>query len=129
MLDIKVIRSNPEKVKQSVKNRNGNLDAEIDKLLAIDEERRVLLGQAENMKAQQNAASKKIPQIKKEGGDISAIMTEMKKLSEDIKNIDSQLCELEETQKNIVLMIPNIPHESVPIGTDDSQNKEIRTWG
>ncbi|MDD4700037.1 MAG: serine--tRNA ligase [Oscillospiraceae bacterium] len=129
MLDIKVIRSNPEKVKQSVKNRNGNLDAEIDNLLAIDDKRRVLLGQVESMKAQQNAESKKITQIKKEDGDISAIMVEMKELSEDIKKIDSQLCELEETQKNIVLMIPNIPNESVPVGTDDSQNKEVRRWG
>ena len=129
MIDIKVIRSNPEKVKQFVKNRNGNLDAEIDNLLSIDDKRRILTGQVEKMKAQQNNASKKIPQIKKEGGDISPIMAEMKELSENIKRIDAELCELEESQKNIVLMIPNMPHESVPIGTDDSQNKEVRKWG
>lgn len=129
MLDIKTIRTNPEMVKQAVKNRNGNLDAEIDNLLAIDDKRRILTGQVENMKAQQNAASKKIPQIKKEGGDISAIMAEMKELSEDIKKIDFELSELEENQKNIVLMIPNIPHESVAVGTDDSQNIEVRRWG
>jgi len=129
VIDIKVIRSNPEKVKQFVKNRNGNLDAEIDNLLSIDDKRRILTGQVEKMKAQQNNASKKIPQIKKEGGDISPIMAEMKELSENIKRIDAELCELEESQKNIVLMIPNMPHESVPIGTDDSQNKEVRKWG
>ncbi len=129
MLDIKVIRSNPELVKQAMKSRNADMDAQIDALLALDEKRRELLGQTEAMKAQQNAVSKKIPQIKKEGGDIAAVMAEMKQLSADIKAIDSQLAEMEEEQNKILLCIPNIPHASVPVGKDDSENVEIRRWG
>lgn len=128
MLDIKVIRSNPELVKQAMRSRNADMDAQIDALLAIDEKRRELLGQTEAMKAQQNAASKKIPQIKKEGGDVAAVMAEMKQLSSDIKAIDGQLAELEEEQTKILLQIPNIPNESVPVGKDDSDNVEVRRW-
>ncbi len=129
MLDIKVIRSNPEMVKQAMRSRNADMDAQIDALLALDEKRRELLGQTEAMKAQQNAVSKKIPQIKKEGGDIAAVMAEMKQLSADIKAIDGQLSEMEEEQNKILLCIPNIPHESVPVGKDDSENVELRRWG
>ncbi len=129
MLDIKVIRANPELVKQAMKSRNADMDAQIDALLALDEKRRELLGQTEAMKAQQNAVSKKIPQIKKEGGDIAAVMAEMKQLSADIKAIDGQLAEMEEEQNKILLCIPNIPHASVPVGKDESENVEIRRWG
>ena len=76
MLDIKFIRTNPELVKQAVRNRNGNLDAEIDRLVEIDIKRRELTAKTESLKAEQNAASKKIPQIKKEGSDVSEIMAQ-----------------------------------------------------
>ena len=129
MLDIKAIRIEPEKVKAAMRNRNGNFDAEIDRLLELDAKRRDLTGQVEQMKAEQNAASKKIPQIKKEGGDISEIMAKMKEISEQIKADDAILSEIETEQKNILLSIPNIPHESVPVGKDDKDNHEERRWG
>ena len=129
MLDIKFIRTNPELVKQAVRNRNGNLDAEIDQLLAIDVKRRELTAKTESLKAEQNAASKRIPQIKKEGGDVSEIMAQMKEISAKIKELDNELAEYEAQQKQIVYMIPNVPDESVPVGTDDSMNKEIRRFG
>ena len=129
MLDIKFIRSNPELVKQAVHNRNGNLDKEIDELLEIDVKRRELIAKTESLKAQQNADSKKIPQIKKEGGDASAIMAEMKEISAKIKQLDSELNALNDEQQRIVYMIPNVPNKDVPIGTDDSMNKEIRRFG
>ena len=129
MLDIKAIRIEPEKVKVAMRNRNGNFDAEIDRLLELDAKRRDLTGQVEQMKAEQNAASKKIPQIKKEGGDISEIMAKMKEISEQIKADDAILSEIEIEQKNILLSIPNIPHESVPVGKDDKDNHEERRWG
>ena len=129
MLDIKFIRSNPELVKQAVHNRNGNLDKEIDELLEIDVKRRELIAKTESLKAQQNTDSKKIPQIKKEGGDASAIMAEMKEISAKIKQLDSELNALNDEQQRIVYMIPNVPNKDVPIGTDDSMNKEIRRSG
>ncbi len=129
MLDIKVIRENPQKVKDAMKSRNGDYDAVIDEIIEIDAQRRNITGEADNMKAEQNAASKKIPMIKKEGGDVSAILAEMKTLSDKVKELDAQLSELEAKQKNLLLSIPNIPNETVPLGKDDSENVEVRKFG
>ena len=129
MLDIKVIRNNSEMVKAAMKNRQMNLDNEIDKILKIDEERRNILQEAESMKAQQNAVSKKIPEMKKSGEDISKVMVEMKELSDKISEKTKLQSELEAKQRDLISWIPNIPNETVPIGKDDSGNVEIRRWG
>lgn len=129
MLDIKVIRSDPDRVKQAMKNRNKDMDREIDEVLKIDEERRDFMTKADMLKQEQNSASKEIPRIKKEGGDVSAILERMNELKEQIKKYDASIAELDEKQRNIILSIPNIPHESVPVGKDDSENVEIRRWG
>ena len=129
MLDIKFIKENPELVKTAVKNRGGNLDSLIDELIEVYDKRRDLTSKTEAMKAEQNKASKQIPLFKKEGKDCSEIMAKMKEISENIKNISAELSALEEKQKNLILNIPNIPHESVPVGTDDSCNPEVRRNG
>ena len=129
MLDIKVIRNNSEMVKAAMKNRQMNLDNEIDEILKIDEERRNILQEAESMKAQQNAVSKKIPEMKKSGEDISKVMVEMKELSDKISEKTKLQSELEAKQRDLISWIPNIPNETVPIGKDDSENVEIRRWG
>lgn len=129
MFDIRLIRSDPDRVKQAMKTRNKDMDAAVDEVLKIDAERREILAKADGMKAQQNAASKQIPRIKKEGGDVSAIMAEMKALSEQVKECDAKLSELEKAQSDLLLGFPNMPHESVPVGKDDSENVEVRRWG
>ena len=85
MLDIRVIRENPERVKEAVRSRNGDLDAQIDELLAIDQERRALQQKIDSLKQQQNAASKEIPQIKKAGGDASEIFAKMAEIKTEVK--------------------------------------------
>ena len=129
MLDIKRIRSNPQEVKAAMKTRNADMDAVIDELLAIDDKRRELMGQTEGMKAEQNAASKEIPRIKKEGGDVAPIMERMKELAAQVKELGAEQAALEEKQRDLLLRIPNMPHESVPVGKDDSENAEVRRWG
>ena len=129
MLDIKVIRENPEKVKAAMKTRNKDMDSLVDEVLAIDVERRALMTKTDAFKQEQNEASKKIPQIKKEGGDISEIMQRMNEIKENIKANDAVLSELEEKQKKIMYEFPNIPSDTTPIGKDDSENVEIRKWG
>ena len=129
MLDIKLVRQEPERVKQAVRDRQGNLDKEIDELLEIDNRRREIISSVEVLKAQQNAVSKQIPQFKKEGKDVTAIFAEMKEISEKIKADDAELAEIEAKQRQLLLMIPNIPHSSVPVGADDSCNPEIRRNG
>ncbi len=129
MLDIRVIRENPEKVKAAMKSRNKDMDAQVDRVLQIDAARRELMGKADALKAEQNAASKEIPKIKKEGGDISAIMNRMNEIKEAVKKLDTELADLDASQKSLMYEFPNIPHESVPIGKDDSENVEVRRWG
>lgn len=129
MLDIKIVRQDPERVKQAVKNRCGNLDKEVDALLEIDAKRREIISSVEVLKAEQNSVSKKIPQYKKEGKDVAPIFAEMKEISEKIKADDAELAELEAKQRDLLLMIPNIPSDTTPIGADDSCNPEIRRNG
>ena len=129
MLDLKRIRTNPQEVKDALRRRNADYDAVIDELLEIDVKRREISTKADNMKAQQNAASKKIPMLKKAGEDVSAIMEEMKSLSEQVKECNAELSVLEEKQRYLLLTIPNTPNAEIPDGKDDSDNVEVRRWG
>ena len=129
MLDIKLIRENPDKVKAAMKTRNKDMDALVDEILAIDKQVRELTQKADALKAEQNAASKQIPQIKKEGGDISEIMTRMNAIKEEVKVLDAEKSELAAKQKTMMYEFPNVPSDATPIGKDDSENVEIRRWG
>ena len=129
MLDIKLIRENPEKVKAAMKTRNKDMDAVVDEILAIDKQVRELTQKADALKAEQNAASKQIPQIKKEGGDISEIMARMNAIKEEVKTLDADKAELAAKQKTMMYEFPNVPSETTPVGKDDSENIEVRRWG
>lgn len=128
MLDVRFIRENPDRVRAAMRSRNMILDAEIDEILRLDVQRRELTAAVEAMKAEQNAVSKKIPQMKKSGEETSAIMAEMKVLSEKISQINKDLSGVEKSLRDLILMIPNIPSSEVPSGKDDSDNVEIRRW-
>ncbi len=129
MLDIKLIRENPQKVKDAMKTRNKDMDALVDEILEIDAKVRELTQKADALKAEQNAASKDIPRIKKEGGDISGIMTRMNAIKEEVKVLDAEKAELAAKQKTMMYEFPNVPSDATPIGKDDSENVEIRRWG
>ncbi|MBQ2671397.1 MAG: serine--tRNA ligase [Clostridia bacterium] len=129
MLDIKRIRNNPEEIKTKIKTRNTNLDSVIDEVLKLDEVRRKLIAEAESMKAEQNGYNKKIPAMKKNGEDTTEIMKNLKELSKNIAEKNKELSEIENKQREIILYIPNVPNESVPIGKDDTENVEIRRFG
>ncbi len=128
MLDIKIIRENPEKVKNTLKTRNADYDNYIDEILEIDEKRRKISTETDALKAEQNKVSKQIPVMKKNGENTDEIMAEMKEISEKIKEANAVISELESKQKDTLLRIPNIPSETTPIGKDDSENVEIRKW-
>ncbi len=129
MLDLKVIRENPDRVKKAMQNRQKPMDETIDEILKIDELRRKIASESDSKKAEQNKASKLIPQYKKDGKDTTELMAEMKKLSDEIKELAVQLTELEEKQQELVYSVPNIPQDDVPVGKDDSENKELRKYG
>ena len=129
MLDIKRIKENPEEAKARLATRQKNYDAEIDRLMALDVERRALIADTEAKKAEQNRISKTIPQLKKEGKDVAPIFAEMKTLSETIKTDAERLSAVDTEIEAILLSIPNIPNATIPVGKDDSENKELRRWG
>jgi len=126
MLDIKLIRQEPEKVKAALARRKE--EDKIDEILELDKRRRDALYEVEQLKSKQNAVSKQIPQIKKEGGDTTAIFAEMKALSENIKKLDAEVRDIEENIEQRMLRIPNIPNETVPDGDTDDDNVEIRKF-
>ncbi len=129
MLDIKFIKDNPELVKERLASRQKDYSAEIDRLLTLDVERRTLIADTEQKKAEQNKISKQIPALKKEGKDVAPIFAEMKKLSDTVKAETEKISAIDTEIANILLSIPNTPNKKVPVGKDDSDNVEIRRWG
>jgi len=128
MLDIRLIRENPELVRAAVKRRGGD-DAPLDALLRADERRRELLHQVEGLRADRNRVSEEIGKIKQSGGDAAEMVAEMRKVGERIKELEGALREVEAEQERVALELPNIPDESVPEGTTEDHNVIVREWG
>ena len=129
MLEIKLIRENPESVRQRLANRGRGDEAMIAKILALDEQRRKGLTESETLKAERNRVNKQIGQLKAKGQDASSLMTEMKQVGERIAGLDGEVAALDARLQDTLMVIPNLPHESVPVGQDAAANPEVRRWG
>lgn len=126
MLDLKYIRENSELVRQGIKNKNEK--DRIDEVLKLDEERRNLILETDELKHKRNQVSSQIPQMKKAGEDVSPVLAEMKNVSDRISDLDSQMKTVEENLNDILMFIPNMPHSSVPVGKSAEDNVEVRKW-
>ena len=127
MLDLKYIRSNLETIKQMIKDRGYDLN--MSEFETLDQQRRQRLTVLEELRHTRNRVSDEIAAIKKSGGDASHLIVEMKKVSSDIKAKEKELPQVVEDLDRLIMVIPNIPHESVVIGKDEADNPVIRTWG
>lgn len=127
MLDIKLIRENPEKINELLKRRNPDLS--IDEVIAIDEERRKIQTKADELRAKRKSESQKIGLMKKNGENTDKIQEEVRVLGDEIKEFEEKQTELDAKQKDILLHIPNIPDETTPIGASDADNVEVYKWG
>lgn len=129
MLDLKWIRENPEALKKGLAAKNASFD--VSKLLELDKKRLTQLQEVENLKSQRNAANEKVVLLKKSGKNDEAneLIASMKSISQNIKEIDSEMGELSTEMDNLLMTIPNIPHESVPITKTPEENPVVRTWG
>jgi seryl-tRNA synthetase len=127
MLDLKFIRSNLDKVKEMLKNRGYDLDLSV--FESVDRERREILTTLESLRHQRNRVSEDIAAMKKKGEDASQIIGEMKQVSAQIKEREAELSQVEDKLNPFLMVVPNMPHESVAIGVDESDNPEIRKWG
>jgi seryl-tRNA synthetase len=128
MLDVKKIRENYDGVYAAITSRMHG-DFGLPEVKAIDEEYRKLLTEVERLKAKQNAASKEIPKIKKEGGDVSVLLAELKALSDEITAKDGLAKEQEARLRDAMLNVPNMPQADVPRGEDETANLELRKYG
>lgn len=127
MLDLRFIRENSDKVKQAIQNKGEKADLGL--ILSLDEKRRSLLTQADELKHQRNVVSEEIAGMKKEKKDATSVIAEMRKVSDQIGALDDQLRQLEEQINGHLLTVPNVPHESVPVGADEDANVVVKTWG
>jgi len=127
MIDINILRENPELVKQSAENKNAKVD--IDKALELDENRRKLIVEVENLKALRNKVTQEIADAKKNKEDAQSKIDEMRVVSGKIKELDSQLAEVESDFNGLLLQIPNIHDESVPVGKTENENVITKTVG
>ena len=127
MLDLKYIRSNLDSIKEMLKNRGDDLDISL--FESLDKERRERLTVLEELRHQRNRVSEEISVMKKRGEDASQIIAEMKKVSTEIKERETELSGIMDQLNNLIMVIPNMPHESVAIGKDEKDNPVIRKWG
>ena len=127
MHELSYFREHLDVFAEMAKRRNITLD--LDGFSALDKERRELITENEQRKAQRNKASDEIARLKKAKQSADTILAEMKQLSERIKQVDERVAELDAKQRDLLLIIPNIPHSSVPSGRGAEDNQEVRRWG
>ncbi|QWR76164.1 serine--tRNA ligase [Candidatus Magnetomonas plexicatena] len=127
MLDIRLIREHPELIIQSLKKRNSNID--LTELLDFERRRKALQLEVEDLRNQRNVVSDEIGKLKKQKQNADNLVAEMKEVSDRIKRLDEEISSIETKISEITLLIPNIPHESVPVGKDETENLEIKRWG
>ncbi|NAZ07091.1 MAG: serine--tRNA ligase [Thermocrinis sp.] len=129
MLDIELLRKNPEFVKERLRLRKEDYTRLVDESLRLDEERRSILRDLEALRAERNSLSKEIGKRKSKGEQTAELEGKVKEIKEKIEGLEDKLSKLEEQLKGVMLLIPNIPHYSVPVGKDETENMEVRSWG
>ncbi|PJC50828.1 MAG: serine--tRNA ligase [Nitrosopumilales archaeon CG_4_9_14_0_2_um_filter_34_16] len=127
MLDPKIIKENPQVIRDMLKKRSVEFD--LDSLIESDQKRREFIIKTDELRKKKNQIALEISQKKKAGEDATSILSEMKKISEDLTKLETEQTDIEKTYSRLTLTIPNIVHESVPIGADENANQEVRKWG
>ncbi|HET7657073.1 MAG TPA: serine--tRNA ligase, partial [Bacillales bacterium] len=128
MLDLKFVRNNLEEVKERLAHRGEDLN-ELDRFGELDDQRRELIQKTETLKQKRNSVSEEVAKRKREKQDAESLIVEMREVSKEIKGLDEELAKVEEELNYVMMRIPNLPHESVPIGESEDDNVEIRQWG
>ncbi|MBN1881849.1 MAG: serine--tRNA ligase [Deltaproteobacteria bacterium] len=127
MLDLKYIRDNIDLIEEKLHHRGTDVD--LKEFNKLDETRRSILVDVESLKHERNKVSDEIARIKKQKGDASGLIEQMRGVSDRIKSLDGDLTDIHQKLDDIIMEIPNLPHESVPVGTNEEDNTEVRTWG
>ena len=127
MLDIRLFREKPEELNKALATRYG--DFPVEKVVALDAQRREVLTLTDELRSERNQGSREIAELRKSGGDTSGLTERMRLVGEEIRKNEEMISDMENRIQALLLEIPNIPHESVPVGEDEDSNKVVRTWG
>ena len=127
MLDLKFVRTNPEAVRKALTKRNSDINLE--GFLGDEEKRRQILFEVETLKAERNRVSEEVSILKRNSKNADDLIVNMRDVGQKIKDLEDVLGKIEQGMEEVLYLIPNIPHQSVPIGKDESDNIEIRSWG
>ena len=129
MLDIRVIRENPELVKERVRQRGGDAWQLVDRVLECDETRRQIETEKQQLQSERNTSSKQIGMLKKQGQDTAELETRVRAIGDRIKELDIAAERAAAEQNDMLMSIPNMPHAACPVGLDETANPEVKTWG
>ncbi len=129
MLDPAYVRDNQDVVKRGLASRGRNVDAELEQLAVLETQRRRLIPELEGLKREQNAAADEVARIKRQGKDASAIFEANRQRAQQIRQLSVELDQVEQRRTAILMSLPNVPHESVPVGKSAADNQVVRTWG
>lgn len=127
MLDLKFIRENVDSVRKSIRDRGAELD--LDELLRLDSQRRELTKRIDDLRAQRKRVSKQIGELKRKGSNFEELMVQIGKTNSQLKNLVPEWKQIQQELNSLLLLVPNIPAKEVPVGKDESENKEINRWG
>ncbi|MCF7823976.1 MAG: serine--tRNA ligase [Candidatus Marinimicrobia bacterium] len=127
MLDIQRIRENTDEVRTGIESKNAPIDT--DTILSLDQERRDIISEVEALKHERNVLSHQVAELKKSKGDATALIERTREIGAQIKSLDDKQHKVEEQLDNLLMQIPNIPHSSVPVGFDASENPVVKEWG
>jgi len=127
MLALDLIRNHPEEVEQALKTKGEKID--LSSILELDREYRSLLNEGNTLRAERNRASESIAELKRNGEDVSDAIQAMRQVGQKIKTLEQKTSQVQESLRSLLLRVPNIPHESAPVGTGPAENVLVREWG
>ena len=127
MLDLKLVQNSPEVVAEALKNRNS--DIKVSDFTALDERRRAALAKLESLQSERNKASGEVARIKREGGNADDLLARLAEVSDQVKELSKEADELKNAVQDWMMNTPNVPHESVPVGSSEEDNKQVHVWG
>ncbi|HON33477.1 MAG: serine--tRNA ligase [Thermovirgaceae bacterium] len=127
MLDIRLFRENPEELSKALATRYGEFP--VDDVVGLDARRREVLTLTDELRSERNQGSRQIAELRKSGGDTAGLTERMRLIGEEIRKNEEMISDMENRIQALLLEIPNIPHESVPVGEDEDSNRVVRTWG
>ncbi len=129
MIDIQLIRKDPDSVKERLKTRDPSYVQILEEVIEVDAQRRRIQTRVEELRAERNRLSQEIGKLKREGGSAQSLEAKVRDIKKEIEELEEEINDLAQRQNSLLLSLPNLPHNTVPVGEDENDNVEVRRWG